>query len=148
MAGGIARCAFSAQKRRSQQSASARPPPIEEPSSAAIVGTVERDQRLEADFDRAEIFARGRGVAKDRVELGNVRAGAEMAAGPLDDDHARVLAPLDLGAEFRQSAPHRERHRVAALGAREAQARQRRLEGEGEFAHVHIAACHDKIIGA
>jgi hypothetical protein len=44
--------------------------------------------------------------------------------------YARVLAPLDLGAELGQSAPHRQRHRIAAFRPIEPQAGQRRLEGE------------------
>jgi hypothetical protein len=76
-------------------------------------GTIERDQRGEPSFDRAQIFTRGFAVAKDLVEFGNVGAAAEMAAGALDDEHARVLSPLDLAAELGQRAPHRKRHRIA-----------------------------------
>ena len=75
------------------------------------------------------------GVAVDAAEFGNVGAGAEMRALALDKRHQEVLARLNRGADRRQSAPHRAGHRIAAFGAVENHAGERRLEAQGYVGH-------------
>ena len=58
-----------------------------------------------------------------------------MLALALDERHQQVLARLDRGADRRQRAPHRAGNRIAALGAVQNNAGERRLEAQGYFGH-------------
>ena len=70
---------------------------------------IEGGERAEAVLDRVDIVARRRGVAIDLGKFRDVGAGAEMAAGALDDDDQRVGARCD--------APRRRRARRATSRA-------------------------------